>query len=282
MEAITDPRQPLNAIGPPPDNNYDDYTWLGSMGWVKNKPITERDVQLSEETAAINAYGRDQIADDWSRVGHTGQFGWIMGGDLGNFMDVAWYDEDKILNMFQDPTFNPFYHDAVFTPQERDRYRELGLTEKFGIDKFDNRIQNNIMDYLYAKTKGQEGFEYRRPVYDAFKKYMRDRGIKQTDLYQTRMTKEAYDAMGLGSILGEFDESFNPAPKAEAATTSSVNQPSASVGYRPSGAFTGTSSGLTYSPVQLPSIAPSPSIKNVDYVQLLRGALTKSLFKDLI
>lgn len=49
------------------------------------------------------------------------------------------------------------------------------------------------------------------------------------------------------------------------------------------GSFTpGTPQGLSYTPMQLPSVAPAPSVQNVDYVKMLRGALTNSLFKDLV
>lgn len=49
------------------------------------------------------------------------------------------------------------------------------------------------------------------------------------------------------------------------------------------GSFTpGTPQGLSYTPMQLPSVAPAPSVQNVDYVQMIRGALTNSLFKDLV
>jgi hypothetical protein len=44
----------------------------------------------------------------------------------------------------------------------------------------------------------------------------------------------------------------------------------------------GTPQGLSYTPMQLPSVAPAPSVQNVDYVKMLRGALTNSLFKDLV
>jgi len=49
------------------------------------------------------------------------------------------------------------------------------------------------------------------------------------------------------------------------------------------GAFTAmTPQAPPYTPVQLPSTAPAPSVKNIDYVKLLRGRLVNSLFKDLI
>lgn len=49
------------------------------------------------------------------------------------------------------------------------------------------------------------------------------------------------------------------------------------------GSFTpGTPQGLSYTPMQLPSVAPAPSVQNVDYVKMIRGALTNSLFKDLV
>ena len=49
------------------------------------------------------------------------------------------------------------------------------------------------------------------------------------------------------------------------------------------GSFTpGTPQRLSYTPMQLPSVAPAPSVQNVDYVKMIRGALTNSLFKDLV
>ena len=55
------------------------------------------------------------------------------------------------------------------------------------------------------------------------------------------------------------------------------------VGSTVRGAFTAMTPQVPqYNPVQLPSVAPAPSVKNVDYVKLLRGRLVNSLFKDLI
>lgn len=72
-------------------------------------------------------------------------------------------------------------------------------------------------------------------------------------------------------------ESAAPAAKEDIVT------PSVTIGSTGGGAFTGvTPQTFTYTPSNLPSVAPAPSVKNVDYVKLLRGWLTNSLFKDLI
>ena len=72
-----------------------------------------------------------------------------------------------------------------------------------------------------------------------------------------------------------------PAPPADGTTTGAP--PFVNIGSPVGGAFTGMApQRLSYSATALPSTAPAPSVKNVDYVKLLRGWLTNSLFKDMI
>lgn len=72
-------------------------------------------------------------------------------------------------------------------------------------------------------------------------------------------------------------------PEAPTNGTTTGAPPFVNIGSPVGGAFTGMApQGLSYSATALPSTAPAPSVKNVDYVKLLRGWLTNSLFKDMI
>ena len=74
-----------------------------------------------------------------------------------------------------------------------------------------------------------------------------------------------------------------PSPDAPTNGTTTGAPPFVNIGSPVGGAFTGMApQGLSYSATSLPSTAPAPSVKNIDYVKLLRGWLTNSLFKDLI
>lgn len=88
-----------------------------------------------------------------------------------------------------------------------------------------------------------------------------------------------YDRSKQGCENSPPDPSF--APPADGTTTGAP--PFVNIGSPVGGAFTGMApQGLSYSATALPSTAPAPSVKNIDYVKLLRGWLTNSLFKDMI
>lgn len=88
---------------------------------------------------------------------------------------------------------------------------------------------------------------------------------------------EIYDA------LQNYGKTPASGPSAAPAAKEDIVTPSVTIGSTGGGAFTGvTPQTFTYTPSNLPSVAPAPSVKNVDYVKLLRGWLTNSLFKDLI
>ena len=89
-----------------------------------------------------------------------------------------------------------------------------------------------------------------------------------------------------GGTLADLEYNISMSPEAQeyAASQAQTNTGAFTGGVNVGGgSFTpGTPQGLSYTPQQLPSVAPAPSVQNVDYVKMIRGALTNSLFKDLV
>lgn len=88
-----------------------------------------------------------------------------------------------------------------------------------------------------------------------------------------------------GGTLADLEYNISISPEAQkyAASQAQTGTGAITGGSVGGGAFTpSTPQGLSYSPMQLPSVAPAPSVQNVDYVKMIRGALTNSLFKDLV
>lgn len=87
-----------------------------------------------------------------------------------------------------------------------------------------------------------------------------------------------------GGTLADLEYNISISPEAQEYADSQAQTGTGVFTGGGSGAsFTpGTPQGLSYTPMQLPSVASAPSVQNVDYVKMLRGALTNSLFKDLV
>ena len=87
-----------------------------------------------------------------------------------------------------------------------------------------------------------------------------------------------------GGTLADLEYNISISPEAQKYAASQAQTGTGVLTGGSSGAsFTpGTPQGLSYTPMQLPSVASAPSVQNVDYVKMLRGALTNSLFKDLV
>ena len=92
----------------------------------------------------------------------------------------------------------------------------------------------------------------------------------------------------VGECLNEFGDPFgtvyagpDPSPAAPADGTTTDAPPFVNIGSTMGGAFTGMAPrGLSYSRQEAPSMISSAP--KVDYIKLLRGFLTESLFKDMI
>ena len=195
-----------DGIPPPPDDGSE-YQFLGTMGWIKTGGFTPRDRQLSIETAVRNTHGFDDIEVDAMRVANTGALGWFMGGDQGGYMDIAPHDKDDILRMFGEEGYNPYYGRGWNNSEWRARMTELKGGDDSFLQPWKDRVQGNIMDYLYDKTKGNVGNRW--ATKHAFDKYMTETGLRQKDLFNTYMTQTRYNQMGLQDILGDFDAQYS-------------------------------------------------------------------------
>jgi len=91
--------------------------------------------------------------------------------------------------------------------------------------------------------------------------------------------------LNAGGTLADLEYNISISPEAQAYAASQAQTGTGAItgGSVGGSAFTpSTPQGLSYTPMQLPSVAPAPSVQNVDYVKMIRGALTNSLFKDLV
>lgn len=192
---------------PPPPNDGSEYQWLGSMGWIKVGGYTDRDRQISIETSIRNSYGFDDLEVKGMRVANTGALGWFMGGDQGGYMDINPDDEDDILRMFQEEGYNPYYGRGFNNSAWRKRATELAKGDDSFLDPWKNRTTGNMMDYLFDKTKRTT--DNRWNVKHAFQKWMGENGVREVNLFNTRMTPRIYREMGLQEILGDYDEGYN-------------------------------------------------------------------------
>ena len=200
-------------------------------------------------TSAMNS-GFDELDTKWGRVARTGIQSWERGGDLmdwigdaeGNYdgmsfdrlydayggitatgqapvmnplIDTIWHDQQDIINMYNSGDFNPYYSPHHQTQQHRDRLREMG-NDRHSLSSFDNRMQGNMMDYLYDKTKSsdRDTIAKRGEVMKKWQAY--SNGANWDSLYNRRMDERTYRQMGLQDILGEYDSNYNAQFKGEA------------------------------------------------------------------
>jgi len=197
---------PPNIPAPPDDGS--EYMWVGSMGWTKTGGFSERDRQISIETAVRNTHGFDDKEVNAMRVANTGNHGWFSGGDQGQYMDINPHDMEAIQRMFGEEGYNPYYGRGWNNSEWRARSTELKGGDDSFLNPWKNRLPGNIMDYLYDATKAD--YKTRGHTDDAFNTWMANKGVTQKDLFRTRMTERDFDAMGLGDILGTgFDSSYN-------------------------------------------------------------------------
>ena len=144
------------------------------------------------------------------RVANTGDYNWFRGGDRGEWMDINPADKEAILAMYQEEGYNPYYG-RHFNNQNYRRLNDALGRDVTGLgghfDAYDNRMSGNMMDYLYDKTKDASNFQ-RDQTNRRFTQWMRDNNVSQKDLFQSSMTKQAYDAMGLQDVIGEYDASY--------------------------------------------------------------------------
>jgi hypothetical protein len=192
---------------PPPPNDGSEYQWVGSMGWTKVGGFTPRDRQLTIEAGVRNSYGFDDLEVKGMRVANTGALGWFMGGDQGGYMDINPDDQDDILAMFQEDGYNPYYGRGFNNSKWRERAIELKGGDDSFLDPWKNRYDNNIMDYLYDKTKRTTGNRWN--VKHAFSKWMAEKGLREVDLFRTYMTPARYEEMGLEEFLGAYDDTYS-------------------------------------------------------------------------
>lgn len=279
-----------------PETHPDKYTFLGTMGWVYTGD--ERfDTSLTEHTGWVNR-----------NLGASG-FG-------GSFTDV--YDDPDPQPTNQLPSFNYMTDEELADYNEANDTNFSGNylsinpnTGESGMWTWDPQAGwRDDTQWTGPITEYEDG----TPV-TSFED-VRDGVFDDSDEMDPRPVCNEVGASNFGEVgecLNEFGDPFgtvyaggtpcfdeatgtydrsipgcensppdpSPAPPADGTTTGAP--PFVNIGSPVGGAFTGMApQGLSYSATSLPSTAPAPSVKNVDYVKLLRGWLTNSLFKDMI
>jgi hypothetical protein len=286
-----------------PETHPDKYTFLGTMGWVYTGP--ERfDTSLTEHTGWVNR-----------NLGSSG-----FGGRAGAFTDI--YDDPDPQPAAQPPSFNYMtdeeladYNEANDTNFSGNYLSTHPQTGEAGMWTWDPQAGwRDDTQWTGPRTEYEDG----TPI-TSFED-VRDGVFDDSDEMDPRPVCNEVGAINFGEVgeclnrygdpfgtvyaggpcfdetTGTYDRSKmgcedsppDPPPDGTmpAAPTNGTTTPAppfVNIGSPVGGAFTGMApQGLSYSATALPSTAPAPSVKNVDYVKLLRGWLTNSLFKDMI
>ena len=261
-----------------PETHPDEYTFLGTVGWVYTGP--ERfDTSRTEHTGWVNR-----------NLGSSG-----FGGRAGAFTDI--YDDPDPQPAAQPPSFNYMtdeeladYNEANDTNFSGNYLSTHPQTGEAGMWTWDPQAGwRDDTQWTGPRTTYEDGTpitsfgDVRDGVFD---------DSDETDQYGNPVgTVYAGGNPCFDENTGTYDRSIpgcenagpdpSPAPPADGTTTGTT--PFVNIGSPVGGAFTGMApQGLSYSATALPSTAPAPSVKNIDYVKLLRGWLTNSLFKDMI
>lgn len=251
-----------------PETHPDKYTFLGTMGWVYTGPEA-MNTSLSEYTAWVNR-----------GLGDSG-----FGGRAGAFTDI--YDDPDPQPADETPSFN------YMTDEELAAYNEANDTNFSGnyLSIHPNTGEPGMWTWdPQAGWRDDTQWTGPRTTYEDGTPITSFGDVRDgvfDDSEDNRLVAlpmcEDPSALNYGeSGICKFPPAAeNPAPPADGTTTGTA--PFINIGSPVGGAFTGMApQGLSYSATALPSTAPAPSVKNVDYVKLLRGWLTNSLFKDMI
>ena len=271
-----------------PQDNPDEFSFLGSMGYVYTGPASFY-TSGSEYTAWLNSQLVNKPFKDATDVARaidanpkipkakTGIFAPI--GDSKSTTTSA--------GMLTGPTteqVNALYQKYLGRSAEK-----AGLDYWLGTGQSIEEIEANIKlsteAQKFAASQQQTNQQTRASIADInalYRKYL-GRDARQSGLDYWRSTGE-YADRGIQSLADiEYNISISDEAhrylqaQQQQQTNAGTTTVSSGATFTPS-----TPQGLTYTPVSLPSVAPAPSVQNVDYVKMLRGALTNSLFKDLV
>lgn len=260
-----------------PETHPDKYTFLGTMGWVYTGP--ERfDTSLTEHTGWVNR-----------NLGSSG-----FGGRAGAFTDI--YDDPNPQPASQPPSFNYMtdeeladYNEANDTNFSGNYLSTHPQTGEAGMWTWDPQAGwRDDTQWTGPRTEYEDG----TPItsFEDVRDGVFDDSDDDFPIQALPMCEDPrainYGESGICKFPPATEDpgapaDDTPAPPTDGTTTGAP--PFVNIGSPVGGAFTGMApQGLSYSATSLPSTAPAPSVKNVDYVKLLRGWLTNSLFKDMI
>jgi hypothetical protein len=294
-----------------PETHPDKYTFLGTMGWVYTGPerfdtsrtehtgwvnrnlgfsgfggragaftdiYDDPDPQPASQPPSFNYMTDEELADyneanDTNFSGNylsthpqTGEAGmWTWDPQAGWRDDTQWigprthYEDGTPITSFED------VRDGVFDDSDE--------TNQYG----------DPVGTVYSG--GTPCFDEKTGTYDRSIPGCENAGLDSDEDQILEILPMCYDTRAINygeSGLCKFPPATED-PSIPTDGTTTPTPPFVNIGSPVGGAFTGMApQGLSYSATALPSTAPAPSVKNVDYVKLLRGWLTNSLFKDMI
>ena len=244
-----------------PQDNPDEFTFLGSMGYVYTGPASFY-TSGSEYTAWLNSQLGNKPFKDATDVARAIDANPKIPKGTGIFAPIGGVTDTA----------------GMLTSQTPDKPKEVVPDEP----PKETRASVADINALYQKYLGrdakQSGLDYWRSTGE-----YADRGIQSLEdiEYNISISKEAQDR---AAAQQQTDVGTTTVPSGTTTVPSGTTTVPSGTTTVPSGStFTpSTPQGLTYTPVSLPSVAPAPSVQNVDYVKMLRGALANSLFKDLV
>lgn len=141
-----------------------------------------------------DAYGAVDYTKGWDSIKREGYYELrdIHGGRAQNpFANYMSNDMEGLRDLYRTDTYNPLYG------------TQTGRA-------YENRRENNALDYLYNAFSGRDQITNRREMNKRLNQYAADRGVDRSALMGTRMTEGMFNEMGLQDFGLEYDAEFNP------------------------------------------------------------------------
>lgn len=169
--------------------NPGDPGWGGGMMTVSN-PSTR---SMSVEDFG-DRYGAIDYTSGWDSIKRDGYYELqkIHGGrsqnPYGNYMST---DMESLRDLYRTNGYNPLYG----TQEGR---------------AYENRRENNALDYLYDKFKGRDMITQRRELNKKLDSYLDNTKQTREGLMGRRMTERMFNDMGLADLGLSYDDTYSP------------------------------------------------------------------------
>ena len=231
-----------------PENDPDNWTFLGSMGWVYTGE-DRFDTTETKKVGLLNTEGFDSLDTDYTRYRNTGNKAWLSGADHLVYDQAAFdrnsyapYTDDSYWklqeavygvygpnehgqSLLHNPFNDVFWYDVknVMDMYKQDQYNPFYFTtpdqlkrnnELTNQNRTFETVDNNIADYLYGNLKDISMVKHRGDVERAYNSYIAGKGMSREQAMKTAMTQQIFDEMGLGNYFAESGLLTAPPPSA--------------------------------------------------------------------